>query len=108
MYNSIRSIKNGRKWQHLVGYSIEDLKVHLEKGFYDGMSWDAFLKGDIHIDHKIPLAVFNFKTPDDIDFQKAWALSNLQPMWAKENIMKSNKLEASFQPSLAFGGAYQQ
>jgi hypothetical protein len=58
------------------------------------------VKGKIHIDHIIPISVHNFEFPTDIDFKKCWALANLQPMWAMENIIKSNKLSNPFQPSL--------
>ena len=103
MYHSLRSTKNGHKWQELVGYSIKDLRHHLEKQFTEGMTWERFLNGEIHIDHKIPVSIFNFTNPEHLDFQRCWALKNLQPMWAKENISKSNKLQKSFQPALAIG-----
>ena len=92
--------KNGRNWEELVGYTIGKLMKHLEKQFKDGMSWDNH--GKWHIDHKVPISAFNYKTPDDIDFKKCWALKNLQPMWSNENIKKSNKLDRPFQPSFAF------
>ena len=98
--------KNGRHWFDIVGYNLEDLMGHIEKQFDDGMAWDNY--GDWEIDHRIPLSAFNFKTHEDIDFQKAWSLSNLQPLWKFDNRSKGAKLEAPFQPSLAFGGAYQQ
>jgi len=44
--------------------------------------------------------VFNFTNPDHMDFKKCWALKNLQPMWAKDNIIKGAKLDKHFQPSL--------
>lgn len=68
------------------------------------MSWEKL--PEIHIDHKIPLAVFNFNTAEDCDFKRAWALENLQPLWAKDNLSKGAKLENPFQPSLliALGG----
>lgn len=88
-----------------MGYTLDDLKKHLEKQFTDGMSWDAFLRGEIHIDHKTPKSAFNFKTTADIDFRLCWKLSNLQPMFAKENMSKGAKIESPFQPSFAFGGA---
>lgn len=69
MYNSLRHIKNGRKWQDLVGYSVDDLRGHIEKQFKNGMNWDRFLSGEIHIDHKIPITAFNFIHPEDIDFK---------------------------------------
>lgn len=92
--------KNGRRWQDLVGYSIDDLRQHLEKQFSDGMSWEKFLAGEIHIDHKIPVSAFNFINPEDIDFKRCWALTNLQPLWAADNIRKKDKLNKPFQPSL--------
>jgi hypothetical protein len=92
--------KAGRSWEELVGYTINDLKKHLEKRFQPGMSWGNY--GKWHIDHEIPISVFNFETPEDSDFKLCWSLKNLQPMWAKENISKSNKLSKPFQPSFAF------
>lgn len=90
--------KAGRHWETLVGYTVDQLKEHLEKQFKPGMNWEN--RSQWHIDHIIPLSVHNFQSPEDIDFKKAWSLKNLQPMWAKENIKKSNKLSKPFQPSL--------
>jgi hypothetical protein len=39
---------------------------------------------------------------DDPDFKICWNLKNLQPMWAKENLSKNNKLEKPLQMSLSF------
>jgi hypothetical protein len=103
MYASLRNIKNSRRWQDLVGYSTDDLRRHIEKQFKDGMSWERFLAGEIHIDHKIPITAFNFTKPEDIDFLKCWALKNLQPMWGPDNISKGNKISKPFQPSLNLG-----
>jgi hypothetical protein len=100
---SLVGAKKGRSWEAIVGYDIEDLRGHLEKQFTDGMSWDNY--GEWHVDHKIPLAVHNFISPDDIDFKRAWALSNLQPMWGHDNRVKHTTIDKPFQPSLAFGGA---
>ena len=97
--------KGGRKWESLVGYSLSELKFHIENLFTDGMSWEKLLNGEIHIDHVIPKSVFNFTTPEHEDFKRCWALKNLQPMWAKENMIKSAKLEKHFQPRLALGAA---
>ena len=98
IWNMLRGNKNRRKWEKLVGYSVKDLKKHLERQFIDGMSWDNY--GEWHIDHKIPVAVFNFDHPDEIDFKRCWALENLQPMWASENIAKRAKIDMPFQPML--------
>lgn len=101
IWHSLRANKAGKHWEDLVHFTIDELKNHLEKKFKPGMTWELFLQGKIHIDHIIPLSVHNFETYNDLDFQKAWSLKNLQPMWAKENLIKSNKLSKPFQPSLA-------
>lgn len=98
IYRFLKNNKGGRHWENLVGYSVEELKQHLESKFQEGMSWDNY--GEWHIDHKIPVAVFNFDHPEDIDFKRCWALENLQPMWAKENIAKHAKIDKHFQPML--------
>jgi hypothetical protein len=96
---SLKTGKGGKGWESLVGYSIDRLMEHLQKHFQPGMSFENY--GEWHIDHKIPLAAHNFETPDDIDFKRAWALGNLQPLWAVDNIKKRDALMKPFQPSLA-------
>ena len=100
MRYSLRGNKNGSRWERLVSFTTEQLKKHLEKLFTEGMSWDNYGKNGWEIDHKIPIDVFNFTNPEHDDFKRCWALENLQPMWKKENILKSNKLTKHFQPSL--------
>ena len=95
---SLKDGKNGRGWEKLVGYTAKQLIKHLEKQFGLGMSWDNY--GEWHIDHEIPVSVFNFIKPEDIDFKRCWALSNLQPMWAYDNLSKGSKINKHFQPYL--------
>jgi hypothetical protein len=99
------SLKDGskatRRWEDLVGYSTEQLKKHLEIKFMPGMTWENYNRYGWHIDHIIPISAFNFFTPDDIDFKRCWALGNLQPLWAKDNLSKHAKIDKPFQPSLA-------
>ena len=76
--NSLRRM-NKLKEGHtidLLGYSVIDLKTHLESLFTDGMSWDNY--GEWHIDHIKPVVSFDSETPINI----VNALSNLQPLWA--------------------------
>ena len=96
--SSLKGTKNGRKWQELVGYSLQDLVTHLEKQFTDGMSWLNY--GQWHVDHKVPLAAFSFDSPDDSNFLICWGLENLQPMWATDNMKKHTKILYPFQPLL--------
>lgn len=84
-----RGSKAGRSSFDLLGYSADELKVHLERQFQRGMTWANF--GSWHIDHILPLSSFNYTTPDDPDFKLAWALTNLRPLWAKENLEKGAK-----------------
>ncbi|MBY3434839.1 hypothetical protein [Rhizobium laguerreae] len=84
----------------LVDYTIDDLRKHLEAKFTEGMSWSNY--GRWHIDHIIPLAAFNYEKFTDHDFKRAWALSNLQPLWARDNFSKRDRLASEFQPSLLF------
>jgi len=95
--------KGGRKWEELVGYTVDQLKKHLEKRFTDGMTWENY--GTYwHIDHKTPISVFNFERSDEIDFRLCWSLKNLQPLEAIENMRKNKIISKPFQPSLAIGG----
>ncbi len=100
---TLKGAKAGRSWGNMVSYTTEQLKRHLEKQFTMGMSWENY--GPFwHVDHKIPVAAFNFNNSDDIDFQRCWSLGNLQPLKAKDNYVKGAKLDKPFQPSLQIGG----
>jgi hypothetical protein len=107
IYQSLKKgIKGRRHWCDLVGYTIDQLMKHIEKQFLPGMSWDNYGKHTWHIDHKIPVSVFNFEIAEDIDFKKCWSLENLRPLWAKENWAKNDKLDKPFQPSLPIAVNY--
>lgn len=87
---SLKGNKNGRHWETIVGFTLKDLMAYLEKQFRDGMSWDNY--GKWHLDHVYPVSSFDFNSYEDEGFKKCWALSNLQPLWAFENISKGNKI----------------
>jgi hypothetical protein len=55
------------------------------------MSWRAFTVARIHIDHIVPLSSFDVDNPGEL--KAAWALSNLRPMWAKDNVEKADRRE---------------
>ncbi len=84
-------LKNNKKqlsWLKFVDYTLTDLIQHLESMFTPEMSWQNY--GIYwHVDHKRPLSWFNLQT----EFKEAWALSNLQPLKAKENLSKNNRYE---------------
>jgi hypothetical protein len=82
---ALRGTKRKCKWENLVGYSVADLRRHLESQFIKGMSWEKFFGGGIHIDHIIPRMKFDYSSPTDSQFRECWALSNLRPIWPKQN-----------------------
>ncbi len=71
-----------------LGCTISELKFYLEGKFTDGMTWKNY--GKWHIDHEIPLTFYNLTIREHV--KKACHYTNLQPMWAVENIIKSNKI----------------
>lgn len=86
---SIAKSKGGQRWERLVGYTLKDLMEHLERQFSKGMTWENY--GKWHVDHIIPLSSFEYTSPDDPEFKACWALTNLRPLWARENIRKRDK-----------------
>ena len=99
---SLRDGKNGRHWEDVAGYTLEQLKSRLTKTMPKGYFWNDYLDGRLHVDHKIPIKVFNFEKISDDDFQSCWALGNLQLLPAAKNISKGSKIVKHFQPSLIF------
>lgn len=94
------SQKAGRSWTSLVGYTVEEMVAHLKRTLPAGWTWQDYLDGKMHLDHIIPIKVFNFRSSDDHDFKRCWALKNLRLLPEAENRHKSAKLLAPFQPSL--------
>jgi hypothetical protein len=71
----------------IVGCSTEHLMHWLEAQFSVGMTWENY--GKWHVDHKKPCASFDLSNPEA---QKAcFHFSNLQPLWASENLAKGAK-----------------
>lgn len=77
------ALRNGSAVRDL-GCSISELKLHLESKFQPGMSWDNY--GDWHIDHIEALVKFDLTDRDQ--FLEVCHYTNLQPLWARENLMK--------------------
>lgn len=72
----------------LLGCSAEYLKQHIENQFSDGMTWDNH--GVVwHIDHIVPLSKVNWEDSDS--YAKACHYTNLQPLFALDNIRKGNR-----------------
>jgi hypothetical protein len=91
----------GRIWQalkgnakthntiQLLGCSVEDLKTYLENNFKNGMNWENYGTDGWHIDHIKPCALFNLTKEQDQLL--CFNYTNLQPLWAKDNLQKGKK-----------------
>ena len=80
-----------------VGIDIEQLWEHFESKFTDGMTRENY--GKWHVDHIRPLCSFDFdqfkEGSEEYEnmIHEAWRYTNLQPLWAKDNMSKSGKWE---------------
>ena len=85
-----QSSKKSKRTSELVGCSIDELWKHLEKQFKDGMTRQNL--GEWHIDHIKPCSLFDLTDPEQQ--KECFNYKNLQPLWAIDNIKKSNKWQA--------------
>jgi len=88
MNNALKGCYKAKCTIKLIGCDVKELKSHLEKQFTDGMNWENY--GKWHIDHIIPCASFDLTDPQQQ--KKYFHYSNLQPLWAVDNIRKSDKV----------------
>ena len=68
--------------------NVSEVKIHLEKQFKNGMTWNNH--GEWHIDHIIPCASFNLRCP--VQQLACFNYKNLQPLWASDNMSKGAKI----------------
>lgn len=96
--------KNNNSVLKYLPYTIEELRRHLESLFEPWMNWgnhgmyvsQLWDDNDVstwtwHIDHIIPQAALLYTSMEDENFKKCWALENLRPLSAKQNILKGNR-----------------
>jgi len=100
IWKSLKGNKNNRHWEDLAGYTLNDLVKRLKQTMPEGYTWQDYMEGKLHIDHIIPISVFNFDKPSNPDFKNCWALDNLRLLPAKDNYIKHNKIFKPFQPAL--------
>ncbi len=82
--------KKSKKTTDLIGISVEGLIKHIESTFKPGMSWEK--RHLIHIDHIRPCSSFDLSKPEEQ--AKCFHYTNLQALWAHENLSKSDKFVA--------------
>jgi hypothetical protein len=90
----LKGINKSKPILKLLGCSIKFLKKYLESQFKIGMAWDNYGTGwygngmkEWHIDHIRPCCTFDLSKPSEQ--AKCFHYTNLQPLWAKENLEKS-------------------
>ena len=86
LYLKKENFSKKNKTFDIVGCSPLQLREYIEKQFVDGMTWDN--RSDWHIDHIIPLSSVNTEE----ELYKLFHYTNLQPLWAEDNLKKSNKI----------------
>jgi hypothetical protein len=104
MFLNKKSLRKFGSIKNKLSYTIQQLKEHLENKFKEvgneWMSWQNYgnYRLDLwddnntstwrwQIDHIIPHSTFNYKSMNDEEFKKCWALENLRPLSAKENVL---------------------
>jgi hypothetical protein len=86
--NSLKNNYKSARTEKLLGCTIPELKAHLEKQFLPEMSFDNY--GEWHIDHIKPCALFDLSISEEQ--AKCFHYTNLQPLWAIDNLRKGSKL----------------
>jgi len=79
--NAKRGDGTKESWIEHVGCTKDEFITHIESQFVEGMSWDNWSSNGWHMDHIIPLSKGGTNH-----------YTNLQPLWAKDNLSKSDKL----------------
>jgi len=81
-------VKKNHKSMDLIGASPSFVMGYLEAKFTEGMTWENH--GEWHIDHVQPCCSFDLTSEEEQ--KKCFHYSNLQPLWAKDNLAKGGKL----------------
>lgn len=90
IWDALKGNSKTKSTLELLGCSIENLKLHLESKFTEGMSWENHGQFGWHIDHVLPCNNFDLTDPEQQ--KKCFHYSNLQPLWWRDNITKSDKI----------------
>jgi hypothetical protein len=90
-YRAFQKIRSNKptNTENLLGCTYIEAKLHIESLFKPGMTWDNHSLHGWHIDHIIPIS--SAKTQDEL--VKLCHYTNLQPLWAKDNLRKGAKLK---------------
>jgi hypothetical protein len=79
-----------QKTYDLLGCSYSEFKMYFQSKFTKGMTWEKFMNSEIHIDHIIPCSKFDLT--NEAEQKICFHYTNLQPLWALDNLKKGNKI----------------
>jgi len=85
---SLKGNKNGRHWETLVKYTLEELRASLEKTFTPYMCWANI--SEMQVDHDFPKSRLIFDSAEDPTFLYLWSLGNLKMLWKADNNLKGD------------------
>jgi len=86
----LKGSKKSSTTEKLLGCSYEYARQHIESQFTEGMTWDNYGLHGWHIDHIMPCASFDLSDPEQQ--RECFHYTNLQPLWAEDNLKKSDKI----------------
>lgn len=90
---SLGKNKMSKHWEIIIGYNLKQLIERLEKTTPEGFSLEDYSLGKLHIDHIIPIKLYNYKNYEDEEFKKCWNYRNLRFTTSFENLSKGDKLD---------------
>ena len=86
-----QNVKKENRTIDFLGCKFEFYKNYIEERFTKGMTWDKVMNNEIHLDHIIPVSSFDLE--NKVQLFKAFYYTNTRPLWAEDNLKKSNKLD---------------
>jgi hypothetical protein len=91
MWQCLKAQKGNISYKQFLPYTLQELMLHLEIQFDNKMSWDNYGSA-WSVDHILPIVSFCFRTAEDEDFKRCWALENLRPLSVGENKAKRDRI----------------
>ena len=88
LWHAMKGKCKPKRTMELLGCSLEQLRDHLSAQFTKGMNLENY--GEWHIDHILPVSSFDHSKTEQVAV--CWHYSNMQPLWGRDNIIKSNKI----------------
>lgn len=89
MCEVLRGIVKHNHTLEMIGCTAKELKNYLASKFTDGMTWENYGRDGWHVDHIRPCASFDFTDPEQQ--KQCFHYTNLQPLWARDNLSKGAK-----------------